>query len=231
MESNYDRPSYGLETKRADVIANLVEQTWLVRYPWPDLIIMDRGREFKAEFYNMITVDYNIKPKVITSRNPQANAIIERVHQTIGNVLRTFDVNKTVLDSDDPWSSILSATGFAIRNTVHTTLLSTPAQLVFGRDSILNITHEANWKLIRDRKQKLINKNNERENRTRKVHQYKTEDLVLIKNEQSTKYGNTAYSGPYTVTSVNENGTLYVKKGIVTDVINIRNVHPYLSNS
>ena len=51
---------------------------------------------------------------------------------------------------------------------------------------------------------------------------------MLIKNEQSTKYGNTAYSGPYTVTSVNDNGTLYVNKGIVTDVINIRNVHPYV---
>ena len=82
--------------------------------------------------------------------------------------------------------------------------------------------------MIRDRKQKLINKNNERENRTRKVHQYKTEDLVLIKNEHSTKYGNTAYSGPYTVTSVNDNGTLHVKKGIVTDVINIRNAHLYV---
>ena len=105
------------------------------------------------------------------------------------------------------------------------------AQLVFGRDSILNITHKANWKLIRDRKQKLIKRNNERENRTRKVHQHKTEDLVLIKNEQSTKYGNTVYSGPYTVTSVNDNGTLYIKKGIITDVINICNVHPYLSNS
>ena len=75
--------------KRADVIAYLVEQTWLVRYPWPDLIIMDRGREFKATFYKTITKDYNIKPKVITTRNPQANAIIERVHQTIGNVLLT----------------------------------------------------------------------------------------------------------------------------------------------
>ena len=65
-----------------------------------------------------------------------------------------------------------------------------------------------------------MNKNNEREYRTRKVHKYKTEDLVLIKNEQSTKYGNIAYSGPYTVTSVNDNGTLYIKKDIVTDVIN-----------
>ena len=32
-----------IQTKRADAIANLVEQTQLVRYPWPDLIIMDRG--------------------------------------------------------------------------------------------------------------------------------------------------------------------------------------------
>ena len=56
-------------------------------------------------------------------------------------------------------------------------------------------------------------------------------DKTLIKNEQSTKYDNTAYSGPYTVTSVNDNDTLYIKKSIVTDVINIRNVHPYLSNS
>ena len=39
-----------IKTKRADVIAiaNLVEQTWLVRYPWPDLIIMDRVREFRS---------------------------------------------------------------------------------------------------------------------------------------------------------------------------------------
>ena len=216
-----------IKSKRADIIANLVEQTWLVRYPWPDTIVMDRGSEFKAEFYSMITTDYNIKPKVITTRNPQANAIIERVHQTIGNILRAFNVNETVLDKNDPWSGILTATAFAIRNTVHTTLVSTPAQLVYGRDSILNITHEANWKLISKRKQKIIKRNNDKENRSRLVHKYKTGDLVLIKNEQTTKYGNTAYSGPYTVTSVHDNGTLHVRKGIVTDVINIRNVHPY----
>ena len=81
--------------------------------------------------------------------------------------------------------------------------------------------------IISERKQKSIKRNNEKENRTRLVHKYKTGDLVLIKNEQSTKYGNTVYSGPYTVTSVHDNGTLHVRKGIVTDVINIRNVHPY----
>ena len=70
-----------------------------------------------------------------------------------------------VLDDDNPWDGILSATMFALRATVHTTSQYTPAQLVFGRDSVLNVRHKANWKLIKERKQKLINKGNERENK------------------------------------------------------------------
>ena len=54
----------------------------------------------------MIEKDYGIKLKRITARNPQANAIIERAHQTIGNVLRTFQVQNTILDKDDPWSGL-----------------------------------------------------------------------------------------------------------------------------
>jgi transposase InsO family protein len=40
-----------------------------------------------AEFVEMIEKDYGIKIKGTTVRNPQANAIIERVHQTIGNII------------------------------------------------------------------------------------------------------------------------------------------------
>ena len=76
-------------TKRADVIANLVEQTWLTRYPWPTQIVFDRGSEFIAEFAEMVVNDYGIKRKPIRKRNPQANAMIERIHQTLGNILRT----------------------------------------------------------------------------------------------------------------------------------------------
>ena len=38
--------------------------------------------------------EYGLKRKPITTRNPQSNAIIERIHQTIGNIIRTFDVSK-----------------------------------------------------------------------------------------------------------------------------------------
>ena len=59
---------------------------------------------------------------------------------------------------------------FATRATYHTTLQATPAQLVFGRDAILNTQFEANWKYIKERKQKLIEQNNECKNKKQLVH-------------------------------------------------------------
>ena len=66
--------------KRADTIANIVEQTWFSRYPWPTQIIFDRGKEFMAEFSTMVQEDYGLKIKPINTRNPQANSILERIH-------------------------------------------------------------------------------------------------------------------------------------------------------
>ena len=100
-------------------------------------------------------------------------------------------------------------------------------QLVFGRDSILNVAHTANWKLIQARKQRLIRQNNLQENRKRIPYQYKVGEQVLIKQDQQAKYANIAYKGPYTVTAVNNNGTVRVDMGIVSNMYNIRQIHPY----
>jgi transposase InsO family protein len=137
-----------LPDKRADTVANIVEQAWLTRYPWPDEIIYDKGSEFMAEFAKMIQEEYDLEKRKTTTRNPQANAVLERVHQTLGNIIRTYQVHDIYLDEEHPWDGILAATMFAIRATYHTTLQATPAQLVFGRDAILNMTFEANWNFI-----------------------------------------------------------------------------------
>ena len=59
---------------------------------------MDRENEFLAECREMISNDYGIMVKAITSRNSQAYVILERKHQTISNILRTFKVQNIVLD-------------------------------------------------------------------------------------------------------------------------------------
>ena len=82
----------------------------------------------------------------------------------LGDILRTFELTEQELDENDPWSEFLSAAGYAIRCTYHTTLEASPAQLVFGRDMLLPIKIKADWTRIHQKRQNAINKNNEREN-------------------------------------------------------------------
>ena len=182
-----------------------------------------------VEFRNMVEKEYGIKTKPITTRNPQANAIIERVHQTLGNVIRTFELQDNYLDEEDPWAGVLSAAAFAVRATYHTTLQKTPGQLVFGRDLIFNIKHTANWEYIRQRKQKLINQNNERENVRRIEHVYQEGDQVLLRTGTENKYER-PYSGPHPILKVNNNGTVRIQKGAVSETVNIRRVTPFVDN-
>lgn len=43
-----------IDKKQAINIANIVETTWLSRYPWPKVMTFDRGTEFMPEFAQMI---------------------------------------------------------------------------------------------------------------------------------------------------------------------------------
>ena len=177
-----------IKNKKPINIANIFEQTWLTRYPWPVEITYDRGTEFMAEFADMVKDDYDIVTRPSTTRNPQGNSVLERIHATIGNMIRSFQVNDTPMDAENPWDGILAAVMFATRATIHTTLQATPSQLVFGRDAILNTQFEADWNIIRQRKQNMISQNNRRENKARRPHEYKAGDLVLYMREDKAKH-------------------------------------------
>jgi hypothetical protein len=91
---------------------------------------------------------------------------------------------------------------------------------VFGRDAILNIQIEANWKRIKERKRALIISNNKRENNKRHPNTYRVGNQILIR-------GSDAYKGPYEIVEVRSNGTVRVNEGRVTDTYNIRMITPY----
>eukprot|EP00957_Ditylum_brightwellii_P138347 10545385-Ditylum_brightwellii.AAC.1 len=171
-------------TRSSDVVANTVEQMWLTRYPWPQKVILDRGMEFMKDVITLVWDEYGIKCKPIATRIPQANSIVDRDHQNIGNLLHMFEPGSAELDPEDPWSSIPSTIMFALRSMVHTIYKANPMQLVFGRDAMLNITHLANWWFIQECWQILIKKNNEQENVNWNLHKYHVNDKVMIKNDQ-----------------------------------------------
>ena len=175
-----------IPNKTAAEIADVTEKTWFTHYPLPQWIVFDRGTKFMAGFTNMCHNDYGLKRKPITTRNPQSNAIIERIHQTIGNIIRTFDVSNIV--NNNPWSGILAATMFAVCKMYHTTLQAFPMQLVFGQDAILNIKHVADWEHIWQHKQLQIIHNKKRENMRRNNHQYKVGDKILVKHKKNSNH-------------------------------------------
>jgi co-chaperonin GroES (HSP10) len=68
----------------------------------------------------------------------------------------------------------------------------------------------------------LICKNNRIENSKRIPYQYRVGDQVMLENHHANKYEQPAYKGPYLVMQVNDNGTVCLKMGAVTDTVNIR---------
>jgi len=181
---------FEIKDKTAINVVNIVKKTWLTRYPWPREITYNKGTEFMKEFATMIKNDYGIRKSPASKRNPQANSVIERIHQTIGNMVRTHSVHEDMyLDKEDPFAGILVTTMFATSATYHTTTQATPSQLVFGQDAITNIRFEADWNLICQRKQEMIQQNNIKENNKRVEHEYQVNNKILVRNDNLAKFG------------------------------------------
>jgi len=207
-------------------ISQIFNSTWLARYPRPRKVIFDNGNEFKKDFLPLLK-DFSIKPTPTTIKNPQANAILERVHQVLGDMLRTKNLQQYDFDALDPWNDILASIAWAIRSTHHSTLKASPAQLVFNRDMLLNVKFIADWEMIRLRKQKDVDKNNARENSLRVDHDYHIGDKVLVTDQDIHRKLNCPTKGPYNIIQIYTNGTVRVQRGAVTERINIRRCIPY----
>ncbi len=115
--------------KSSAQISNLVYKTWFSRYPRCRSIIYDNGSELKLHFQSLCDT-YGIKPKPTNVKNPQANAILERIPAVLRNMLRTskLDMAEMVRPSDK--DVFLSDAAWAVRSTYHTVLNSLPAKSV-----------------------------------------------------------------------------------------------------
>jgi hypothetical protein len=154
--------------------------------------------------------------------NPQSNGIIERIHQVVGNALRTYKLEAVDRDDDDsnPWSAYLASVAWAVRSTYHTVLNTTLGQLVFGRDIVLPIQFQADWAQIKLKKQKRIDKSNEQENSTRLDQDYQVGDKMTQPR-----------TGPFEIIKVHTNGTVCIRRGNITEQVNIRRIAPYFERS
>ena len=226
-----------VHSKDSENVALLFDRWWINRYPRPSKVIHDSGTEFSSEFRELLE-STGIEDVTTTVKNPRANAILERVHDVIGNMLRTYDFENQVIDNwgadkQDPLDGFLQAVAFAIRATYQTSIGTSPAALAFGRDMFFPTKYVANWKLMKQMRRKQMENGRDRENRKRIPHKYRVNDLVLIRHDMDGQpHGKMKRptSGPFRVLRV-LGSTLEIDRGVYTEKVNIRRLQPYHSLS
>ena len=87
-----------IRNKSSKHVAEQFYNCWLSRYPTPVNCIYDNGGEFiGAEFKDLLN-RAGINKKPTTIKNPTANAICKRMHDTIAMMLRTK--SKTITEEE-----------------------------------------------------------------------------------------------------------------------------------
>lgn len=77
--------------KKAETAARKLDHVWLCRHPQPFTCVQDNGKEFAGQQFQEMLESYDVKATPTTVKNPQAN-LVERVHQTLGNMIRAKDL-------------------------------------------------------------------------------------------------------------------------------------------
>jgi hypothetical protein len=158
--------------KTSERIGRLVNKTWLSRYPRCCYIIYNNGSEFKFHF-EYLCETYGIQHKPTRIKNPLAIGILECLHQVLGQMLRTAELDMAETVTPDDVDVFLDNAAWAIHFTYHTVLKASPGTAIFGRDILFDIPFIADWNKIGDYRQHQTNLNTARINRKRVDYDYK----------------------------------------------------------
>ncbi len=230
-----------LELKRASQMnptgresVQVLEDTWLSRYPKPVRLIFDQGKEYRNIDFESFLISMGIKGCPSTVKNPQSNAIVERVHGTMKNSLRTeihANPPTNIEEANALVDRLLASIQYATRVSINKTYGLSPGSIIFQRDMLLPIPIIVNLQTLREKRQALIDQNNLKENQRRRQHDYNIGDQILILAYKPGALDERA-KGPYTISQVHTNGTVsYMLNNAVIDRINIRRIKPYHSAS
>jgi hypothetical protein len=124
----------------------------LSRYPRCCYIIYDNGSEFKLNF-EYLCITYGIKCKPTEVKNPQANAILERLHQVLAQMLRTAELDMAETVTPDDVHVFLDNATWANCSMYHTALKASPGMAIFRHGMLFDIPFIADWNKIGDYRQ------------------------------------------------------------------------------
>ncbi|XP_073807553.1 uncharacterized protein [Danio rerio] len=93
----------------------------------PKVVQSDQGTNFMSNVFNEVLRSLSIQHCVSSAYHPESQGALERFHQTLKSMLRTY-----CLDTGNDWDEGVALMLFAVRETVQESLGFSPAELVFG---------------------------------------------------------------------------------------------------
>jgi hypothetical protein len=99
------------------------------------------------------------------------------------NMLHTAKLDMAKLVNASDIDIFLADAAWAIRSTHHTVLKASLGAAMFGQDMLFDILFIADWKTIREHRQRLTDLNTAHENEGRIDYDYKVGKKILVQNK------------------------------------------------
>lgn len=232
-----------IKDKSTETVAKAFVENVILNFGIPKEIATDRGTEFMSKLFSDVCKLLQINKINSVAYHHQSIGALENSHKVLGNFLRIQCGNQSSL-----WSSWIPYYRFAYNTTVHTETNHTPFELVYGKNCNLpsNITNTneieplynfndyckiLKYKLqvsqIATRNRLIKNKEKRTEDYNKDIQStsYKPGQLVLIKNEATSKLDK-KYLGPFPV--VWEKGSnIQIRVEDKTDIVHKDRVKPF----
>jgi transposase InsO family protein len=121
-----------IANKEAETVADAIYKDWFAKFGIPAQIHTDRGKEFvnklSAELFQLL----NVRHTKTSPAHPQCNAQVEVFNKRVKKFLQSF-VDDTTLN----WETFLPALAISYNTSYHSTIATTPFELLFGEKARL----------------------------------------------------------------------------------------------
>ena len=178
----------------------------------------------------MLLLDAGIVSRPTSARNPQSNGIIERVHQVIAQIIRTYLARNPPVREEDAKHIVESAFATAMHATrcaAHSQLDHvSPGSVAFGRDMLLPIPFVVDLLDLQQSRQQKVDTRLIAANRKRTHHDYRIGHMVYHLRDRGVKLS-PVWEGPHMIEEVHTNGTVSIRlNDHAADRVNVRSLKP-----
>ena len=125
---------YATKHKSTKAAANKLFNEFILQYVFPKRIHHDRGAELNSNLFKELHRLSGIKSSNTTPYHPMRDGLVERMNQTLCNMLKSLPENGKY-----DWKKYLQKLAFAYNSTINKSTGFSPFFLMFGRQPRLPI--------------------------------------------------------------------------------------------